>query len=345
MFKKLLGRKKKNQEVPAGGKYLEPEEDAPASIVAPTDLSFESDDSGLRRATSLELLADSANMKSRELSMRSQARLDVVRWRSNLNCKDTESQLVPEENHQGYGISKSQLTIAKANEPEGPVLGEVEIPRRRSHGHFSHRPSSPCPEALTRPKSILGQMRKESILNIERKEKKVPQQTRFVAPLDEDETIMDEQKQERTAMFKWKPKAKPKPEPVPPPKKKTRFRLFGRGRGRDNDSDEEDELPDDTFLGMCFDTSCVWMFGEPTEVLDCFDCMQECGNENDVAKAKEEKVEAPGPVKAEAGDGDSSVGSSRSGSRRKPRFITFPFRRSRSTKSQNCESECLSTDD
>jgi len=95
---------------------------------------------GLKRKTSPSLLArkdchegsgEEALPKTRVWSTRSQARLEVVRWRSNSNALDDRSVLVEEDNDDGYHLSKSKLTIGVKGrdadseddiQPEGPRL-------------------------------------------------------------------------------------------------------------------------------------------------------------------------------------------------------------------------------
>jgi len=77
-----------------------------------------------------DLLASPTSIKSRQWSCRSEARLEVVRWRSNARADDASAILVPETNDRGYETSRSLLCIGNKQAtgqyaPEGPMLSSL----------------------------------------------------------------------------------------------------------------------------------------------------------------------------------------------------------------------------
>jgi len=79
----------------------------------------------IQRQTSNDLR--SSKMMCRKWSSRSQARLELVRWRSNANIKDEHAFLVREDDEDDYlfSTSKSHLTIATPLSPTPSSLGAL----------------------------------------------------------------------------------------------------------------------------------------------------------------------------------------------------------------------------
>jgi len=99
-----------------------------------------------------------------------------------------------------------------------------------------------------------------------------------------------------------------------------------------DEENNEDGANQETYFGLCFDTSCVWLFGEPTEALDycgCMECEDYC---KDKSNSKTETgTKDSGSLDDIIDDLDETAVTRRWGAKRYPR-LKFPFRRSCSNK-------------
>ena len=96
--------------------------------------------SGFKRTTSSDLLNAPVHqgLPHRTLSTRSQARLDMARWRSNASCTHNDSELVADEK----GVSKSKLSIRTPtssddlDDPTAVILSMFQRPSRREQAEL-----------------------------------------------------------------------------------------------------------------------------------------------------------------------------------------------------------------
>ena len=295
-------------------------------------------------------------IKKRSLSAKSQARLDMARWRSNGSCVFHDSELVVDP----LSISKSRLTVRTQSvgyDPLDDLTVVSSVAEILKQNHDSEEGSS-CKIALdrTRPASTLSILKNTSpraspfVLNREHsdmnpydeadynmllrqglssnspitaplskqfakkpstRERKQstsrppPRTTSYESILDghrpdEDEDILaskiiapthrvlpERRRSKSRSPAKYRRAESPQHMSVEvkrsvsfadsePGKPQRRWSL---GRRRDKSPSRvvvEDPGDHATFCGWCFDSSCVWLFGEPTDVLDNCGCHDSC---------------------------------------------------------------------
>lgn len=363
MFKRVLSRKKKKETSNAKKVGAEP----PACAEDITEHDFfdgsrpTGEPPGFKRNASPDLLlaknlspeilkhAVSQEVLKRSLSAKSQARLDMARWRSNGSCVFQESELVIDP----MSISRSRLTVRRQSNGGdditiGSSVGDVlkdnheddeeeDIPSRVSLGR-----NTPASMERHPPVSILrGPRMAQPLLDRESSEivpfdesdlydllrhqqsarpfrappprpirktatnwKKKPSLAARSAHITSFESILDgprpqEEEEEELSRKVVAPTHRILPErrrsksvsparqrqseslkPIPvrrsvsfvdvePEKKQRRFAFGFRKEQPACQVIVDDPLDQTTFCGLCFDSSCVWLFGEPTGALDC----------------------------------------------------------------------------
>ena len=312
---------------------------------AQTDHSYsDSEPPGFKRNTSPGLLKAALNqeIKERSLSAKSQARLDLARWRSNGSCAYQDSELVIDT----LGISKSRLavrtqgdiddetisTLAEILSPSSAavkrgVQGNVSTkrnPAASSHAHSSSGiDKTPCVissiHLMRRPSGSdipfdevdndkgIEMGKSEPIDLVSSRFRSSGYESILDGPCEEGGVVVGEinrkshnelpDKTVGTSMSSLKLKDSTVPEEtmnrhlqqatrsVSFAQDSTDIKKWRFGKSALQNAElvvEEPESNDSaTFCGWCFDSSCIWMFGEPTDVLDRCSCTSglcACGN-------------------------------------------------------------------